>query len=133
MRGHIADGRAAQLAGDVVPAVDAAVDVIAAVETVHRIVSQVDAADEGDLAIDDDQLLVMGVHRALMAVQLYLDLRAGREVTAHGPHVEPPRPKDRQRGSRPQQHAHRNALRQLGQHVAQHDTRARARRGRSRG
>ena len=49
------------------------------VETVAGEVGEVDATDECQLVVDDDELLVVTVHRALVRVQRADDLVAGAE------------------------------------------------------
>ena len=59
---------------------------IARVEAVAAERGQVDAADERDLAVDDHELLVVAVHRALVRVERAPDPRAAHELLAHAAH-----------------------------------------------
>ena len=69
----------------------------------------------------DDRLLVVAVHRPFLRVERALDPRAGRKLVAHRPHARARRTEERQRGARPREHAHVDALRQLGEQIAEHD------------
>jgi hypothetical protein len=64
----------------VVPAEAAAARVLARIEPVARQVGQVDPADERDLVVDDDELLVMAVERPLLRVERHRDARAIYEL-----------------------------------------------------
>ena len=71
------DDRAAQQRARVVPADRLLlVRVRAGVVAVARERREVDAADEGELVVDDHELLVVAVHHPRARVQLALDLRA---------------------------------------------------------
>ena len=59
---------------------------IAAVEAIAAERGQVDPADERDLAVDDHELLVVAMHRALVGVERALHARAADELVAHAPH-----------------------------------------------
>ena len=78
--GHVAHYGAVQLAGHVVPAAHPAVGVLGGVEAVERVVGQVDAAHEGDLTVDHDDLFVVGVQRTLAVVERHADVRVGGEL-----------------------------------------------------
>ena len=71
--------------GDVVPADRASYRVLAGVEAVTAERREVDPADEGDLAVDDDQLLVVAVERPLARVQRDVDARAAGQLVADVP------------------------------------------------
>jgi hypothetical protein len=43
---------------------------------------EVETADIGDAVVDDNELLVVAVHRALARVELHVDARAPRELVA---------------------------------------------------
>ena len=93
--------------------------VVAAVEAVARQGRQVDSAHERHLVVDDHELLVMAVHRALAGVELAADPRPGDEVLARPPHFRPVWLEHRQWRARPDQHAHVGLLRHLGEQIAQ--------------
>ena len=68
--GDVRDDRAAQPGADVVPAQAPAGRVPARVPAVAAEVGEVDAADEGDLVVDHDELLVVAVQEALARVDV---------------------------------------------------------------
>ena len=82
-------------------------------------VRQVDAADEGDLVVDHDELLVVAVHRALVRVQRGLDARPAHELVAPLAHGGAARREHRHRRAGPQQHANVDRLGRLAQQLAQ--------------
>ncbi len=96
--------------------------------TAHRVISgvvpvaaqrrQVDAADERDLAVDDDQLLVMAVHWALAGIERDPHARAAKELVAHLPNGATARREDGQRCPGPQQHPDIHAFSQLAEQIA---------------
>jgi hypothetical protein len=102
---HVCDDRAFQAHAGVVPPEPAARRVVAVIEPVPRERREVDAANERDAVVDDDELLVMAVHRSFSRVELHLDPRALRELVAHRPHLATVGVEERQRGSGPGEHA----------------------------
>ena len=84
---------------------------VARVEPVAAERGEVDPADERGLAVDDDELLVVAVHRPLVCVERERDARAVRERVADGGDAAPVGVEERQRRSRPRQHAYLDALR----------------------
>ena len=95
--------------------------VMARVESVAGLRGEVDAADERDAVVDHDRLLVMAMHRPLLRVERALDARVLRQAVPHLAHLATRRPEERQRRSGPDEHAHVDALGQLGEEVAQDD------------
>ena len=119
MPGDIGHGRAAHAGGRIVPTQTAAHGMLAVVEAVATERCQVDPADEGDLAVDDHELLVMAVHRALICVDLAANARSVCELLAHPAHGRAVGREEGQRRAAPQQHPDVDSLGQLGEQVAQ--------------
>ncbi len=94
---------------------------------------QVDAADEGHSSVDDGELLVMAVQRALACVQLHPDAGAADERIALFAHVAARRREQWQRRTGPGQHAHVRALRRFGEQLAQCPAAGRETKGRREG
>jgi hypothetical protein len=69
MRSDIRNCGPAEAGSDIVPAQLFGVEVWGAVEPVTTEISEVDAAHERHDAVDDDQLLVMTMHRTVAVVQ----------------------------------------------------------------
>ena len=80
---------------------------------------QVDPADEGEAIVDDDRLLVVAVQGTLVRVERAGDAGAVAQAVSHLPHHRSRRPEERQGGSRPGEHAHIDAGRELSEQVAQ--------------
>lgn len=80
MLGNVGDDRAAQPRAGVVPADATARRVPRGVPAVAAEVREIDAPDEGDLVVDDDDLLVMAVEEALVVVDGYVDAGAARKL-----------------------------------------------------
>jgi hypothetical protein len=119
VRGDVAHDRPAQQRGRVVPADRLLlVRVLARVVAVARERREVDAADEGQLVVDDHELLVVAVHHPRARIQLAVDLRPADQPLARGLHARAPGLKDRDRGARPHDHAHGDALGGLGEQLA---------------
>jgi hypothetical protein len=78
-------------------------------------VGQIDPADKSDLVVDNDELLVVAVHRALLRVQRGLDTRPAHELIAPPAHRGPARREHRHRRAGPQQHANVDRLCRLAQ------------------
>jgi hypothetical protein len=70
---------------------DVAGGMAAGVEAVATERGKVDAADEGDLAVDDHQLLVVAVHRPLARVERPPHLRPPRQFVTNAAHLRAPR------------------------------------------
>ena len=121
MLSHVGDRRPLDARAGVVPADVRARRVVVPVEAVARLGGEVDPADERDAVVDDDRLLVVAMHRPLLRVERALDLRLAHEAIAHLPHVLARGTEERQRCACPHQHANVDALRQLGEQVAEHD------------
>ena len=114
----VGDARPAQHTEGVMPADVVPRDVRRGVEAIAGIRRQVDAADERDLIVDDDELLVVTVQRALLRVGCELDLGAGRERMTNAVDVVPVRTEEGQWRSGPRQQPNRNLLGQAGQQLA---------------
>jgi hypothetical protein len=112
---HVGDDRAAQHRQRVVPADVATRLVRGRVVAVSGVRRQVDAADEGDPVVDDDELLVMAVQRPLLRVGHDFDLRPEAERMPGAVDVAAVGVEKRQRRARPEEHAHGDPLRQLGE------------------
>jgi hypothetical protein len=115
----IADRRPAQPCRDVVPAHPSTRRMLRCVVAIATEVRQVDAADEGDLVVDHDELLVVTVQRTLVRVQRDLDARAAHQLVAPRAHAAATRREHGHRSPRPQQHAHVDRCRRLGEQLAQ--------------
>jgi hypothetical protein len=119
----VGDGRPPQPRAHVVPAETPSRRVVARVEAIAGVVGEVDPAREGQLAVDADRLLVMAVERVLAGIGLALDARRARE-RAHGlAHLGAGGVERRHRRARPHEHAHVDALGQLGEQRAEDDGR----------
>ena len=77
---------------------------IARVEAVPVLRGDVDAADEGDSAVDHDRLLVVAVEGPLAAVHRTWDARLG-ELTGDLAHISARRAEERERRACPQKDA----------------------------
>ena len=119
MIGDVCDGRAADPGRRVVPAERIARRMLVRVEPVAVVRGQVDAADEGELAVDDHELLVMAVERPLARVERDLHTRALRECVTNRTHFPPVGPEDRQRRPGPRKQPYVDSLRRLGEQLAQ--------------
>ena len=91
------------------------------VEAVARVRRQVDAADERDPVVDDDELLVVTVERTLPGVRGELDLRAEGQCMPDAVDVPAIGMEERQRRAGPHQHPHGDALGQSGEQAAELD------------
>ncbi len=91
---------------------------IAGVEAVAAERGEVDPPDEGDLVIDDHELLVVAVHRTLVGVERAAYRCApgelGVDLTDGGARGS----EDRGGRARPEQHAYVDPLGELGEQVA---------------
>src|SRR5207244_1375221 len=81
--GDVRDGRSLDARGCVVPADGAAGRVLADVEAVALLPSEVDAADEGNAIVDHDRLLMVAVQGPLFRVDAALDPSLLRKLVAH--------------------------------------------------
>jgi hypothetical protein len=104
--------------GGVVPAEPVAARVSARVEPVAPEAGQVDPPDECDLVVHDDELLVVAVERTLARVERHRDPGAAGELVARHSHLASGRVEERQRCSRPGEHAHGDALGGVGEQLA---------------
>ena len=93
------------------------------VEAVTGEIREVDAADERDLVVDHDRLLMVAVHRPLVAIERTLDPRRDTQPLASRAHLGASRVKQRHGRSGPQQHANVDRLGELGQQPTEHDRR----------
>ena len=100
------------------PSQTAAHRMITGVKTIAAERGQVDTPDERDLAVHDDQLLVVAMHRPLVEIKRALHARAADELLAHAAHGRTSRREDRQRRS-PQQHPDLDSLGQITEQIAQ--------------
>src|SRR5204863_4921874 len=117
--GHVADRRPFEAASGVVPPEPFTSRVIAPVEAAPRVVGQVDPADEGDSVVDDDELFVMAVHRALPRVQRAADARAACECVAKLPALCSIRVEERKWRAGPAEHADVDTLRKAPEELAE--------------
>jgi hypothetical protein len=102
-----------------VPSQPAVHQMIAAVKTIAAERGQVDTPHKRDLAVHDDELLVVAMHRALVEIKRALNACAPDELLAHASHGRTGRRKDRHRRSPPQQHPDLDSLGQVGEQIAQ--------------
>jgi hypothetical protein len=116
---HVGHDRPPELRRRVVPRVAVADPVDRGVVAIAVQGGEVDAADEGHLVVDDHELLVVAVHRALLRVQCAADPSSAQELGARGPDVAAVRLEDRDGRALPQQDAHVSSLRDAGEQVAQ--------------
>ena len=79
------------------------------VETVAGEIREVDAAHEGQLVVDDHELLVVAVQRPLVRVERAHDGAVLAERIAHAAHGAPRHRIQRQGRAAPEQHAHGHA------------------------
>ena len=119
MVGDVGDRRAAQPDRGVVPAQWATRRVVGAVVPVAFERGEVDAAHERQLAVDDDDLLVVAVHEVLAVVQRTLHRAVADELVTrlldHGAR----RVERAQRRTGPHQQPHVDALGRLREQVAE--------------
>ena len=113
MGGDVRHDGTLKQAGDVVPAELAACGVGIRVESVARLCREVDAAYEGEVVVDQHDLLVVAMQGSFLRVRDCLDLRARCERVESARDVLAIGAEERQRRSGPKQHTHRNPLRQL--------------------
>ena len=83
----VVDERAFDTHARVVPADARAAPMLVRVEPVAAERCEIEAADVGDAIVDDDELLVMTVHRPLLRVERHLDPRAAHELVADRAHL----------------------------------------------
>jgi hypothetical protein len=91
------------------------------VEAVAREIGEVDAADERELVVDHDRLLVVAVHRPLAAVERTADARRGTQPLARRPDLSARWVKQRDRRAGPQQDPNVDRLGELSQQPAEDD------------
>src|SRR5205085_12160362 len=89
--------------------------VVARVEAVAVVGGEVDAADEGDAVVDDDELLVVAVERPLAVVERTADPRPALERLAQLAGLGAGRMEERERRARPEAHPPRQPRRALGE------------------
>jgi hypothetical protein len=107
----VGDDRAAQPRPGVVPAEAAASGVLRRVPAIAAQVGEIDAADEGDLVVDHDELLVVAVQEALAIVERDADIGVARELPRVGSDLGTGRREEVERRAGPEQHAHVDASR----------------------
>ena len=95
MSGDVRDRGPAQQCGCVVPTVRPARGMVARVVAVAVERRQVDTADEGEIAVDDHELLVVAVHRPLVRVEPVADACAAGEPFECVAHVSAVWPEER--------------------------------------
>ena len=117
--GDVGDHRPLEPNARVVPPQPPSRRMVAPVEAVAGERRQIDPADVRDAIVDEDELLVVAVHRTLLRVQLHLDAGAVDELVAHLPHLAAIGMEERQRRARPREHAHRNPFRHLTEQCGQ--------------
>ena len=115
----VGDDRTLEPQRGVVPAEPFAARVVVRVQPVAGQGGQVDPAHERRLVVDDDELLVVAVERALSRVERHRDARAAGELLARLPHLAAIRVEERQRRARPGENAHVDSLRRLGEQLSQ--------------
>jgi hypothetical protein len=113
--GDVRDDRPLEPHRRVVPAELPARRVAGRVEAVAGVRREVDPADEGDAVVEDDELLVVAVHGPLPRVEADPDPRSALERVAQAAHVPAGGAEERERRSRPEEHADRDALGELGE------------------
>jgi hypothetical protein len=93
--------------------------VIDGVKTIAAERGQVDTPHERDLAVHDDQLLVVAMHGALVGIKRALHSRAADELLADAAHRITSRREDRQWRPPPQKHPDLYSLGQIAEQIAQ--------------
>jgi hypothetical protein len=121
--GHIRDRRTGERGGGVVPAERAAVVVERRVEAIAAQVGEIDAADEGECAVDDHQLFMVAVHGPVALVEGAANARVRNKIGESLPGLRARRMKEWNRSARPEEHAHVDTLRGLGEEVTERDHR----------
>jgi hypothetical protein len=101
-----------------VPAEPVAARVVVRIQPVAAQGGQVDPAHERRLVVDDDELLVVAVERALSRVERHRDARAAGELVTRLPHFAAIRMEQWQRRARPGEDAHVDSLRRLGEQLS---------------
>ena len=114
----IAHCRSAQRGRDIVPADAPPRRMSGAVAPIARKVGQVDPAHECHLVVDDHELLVMTMERALVRVESAHDVVVLAELLPDPSHDTPRYRIERQRGAAPQEHPHPRVRGGLGEQVA---------------
>ena len=107
------------------PAQGATHRMFAGVKAVAAERGEVDPTDERDLAVDDDELLVVAVHRALVRVERALHPRATHQLLANVAHGCTRRLEHRERRARPQQNPDVDPLGEIAEQIAQPSSPAR--------
>ena len=110
---HVGDDRSTEPDGSVVPTLLSARRVLLCVPALALVVRQVDAADERDAIVDDDELLVMAVHRPFLRVGGKPYSRAELERMPHAVDVLAVRMEEGQRRAGPDEHVDVDALGEL--------------------
>ena len=118
-RPHVSHHRADQPSPDIVPPQAPQCSVIAGVVAVATEVRHVDPANERDLAIDHDSLLMVAVKRMLTGIKLTADLRLADQPLHALAHLRPRGMKDRHRCPGPHQNPNVDALSHLGEQRSQ--------------
>ena len=93
------------------------------IEPVAGEIGEIDAADERAIVVDDDELLVMAVHRALASVRRDEDARVTCEARQLGMDVASARVEERERRTRPGEHVHLDPLAELAQQLVEREAR----------
>ena len=119
MRGDLRHGGTAQTGGGVVPAERAACRMLGRVEPVAGHRGEVDAADEGGLAVDDHELLVMAVHGPLTRVERDMNAGAVGQGAPDRVDLASIRMKERQRRTGPREETDVDTLRHLCEQLPQ--------------
>ena len=113
------DGRPADDGGDVVPAKAPARRMTRPVEPVAGEVGEIDAAHEGQLVVDDHELLVVAMQRPFMRIERAHDLVALAERFPDAAHGTSRDRIQRQGSTSPEEHAHRHPASRVGEQIAQ--------------
>src|SRR5215475_12425138 len=116
---HIKHGRAAQPRADVVPPEAPPRRMVGGVEAIAAVVADVDAADERDLAVDNDGLLVVAMERMLPRIGLAMDPGPAREHVDRVSYLPAGGLECRHGRSSPHEHPNVNPLCGLRQHPAE--------------
>ncbi len=121
MGSHVPDGRPLEASSSVMPPELGPRRMVTAVAAIAAEARQVDAADERHSIVDNDRLFVMAMKRPFACVESALNRGSLPEFVTHPAHGSAGWPKDGKRRTRPQEHAHVDAPRHLGQQRPQDD------------
>jgi hypothetical protein len=89
------------------------------IEPVSPELGQIDAADEVNFVVNDNELLMVAVNRVLTAIQFTTNPVAASKLVPRNTDRLARRGEDRRRRSGPEQHADRDPLGHISQQIAQ--------------